>query len=323
MDLALLRTFVAVHRAGSFTRAAQLLGLSQPAVTGQIRSLERQLGRPLFRRLPRGVAATTVGDELAHKVAPHLDALREIAETELNGAAQDRTLHLAGPAEFTALRVLPALAPLAEESFALRVAFGAGDEALTGLAEGRHELVIGTTRPRARLLHATPLWDEEQILVASSCWAERIGALPAASAPEHGSRPGPGAVSRPGTPLVSEPTAELVEALDSVPLVGYEEDLPLLVGYWTEVFGGKPAADATVVVPDLRAVLECVRAGAGMAVLPRYLCAAAFAAGEVVPVLEPRIPPLRTYYLVVRAGTLALPHVARAQERLLNAAAEW
>ncbi|MDF3291344.1 LysR family transcriptional regulator [Streptomyces silvisoli] len=311
MDLALLRTFVAVHRAGSFTRAAQLLGLSQPAVTGQIRSLERQLGRQLFLRLPRGVAATTVGDELAHKVAPHLDALREIAESELDGAAQDRTLHLAGPTEFTALRVLPALAPLAGESFALRVAHSCGDEALAGLAEGRHDLVVGTTRPRARLLHATPLWDEEQVLVTAPRWAERIGALLTTPAP---------------TPLrapASEPTTELVEALDSVPLVGYEEDLPLLVGYWAEVFGGKPVADATVVVPDLRAVLECVRSGAGMAVLPRYLCAAAIAAGEVVPVLEPRIPPLRTYYLVVRAGTLALPHLARAHERLLNAAAEW
>ena len=47
MDLALLRTFVTVHRAGSFTRAAALLGLSQPAVTSQIRTLERQLGRPV------------------------------------------------------------------------------------------------------------------------------------------------------------------------------------------------------------------------------------------------------------------------------------
>lgn len=46
MDLALLRTFVTVHRSGSFTRAAALLGLSQPAVTSQIRTLERQLGRP-------------------------------------------------------------------------------------------------------------------------------------------------------------------------------------------------------------------------------------------------------------------------------------
>ena len=46
MDLALLRTFVTVHRAGSFTRAAALLGLSQPAVTSQIRTLERQRDWP-------------------------------------------------------------------------------------------------------------------------------------------------------------------------------------------------------------------------------------------------------------------------------------
>lgn len=70
MDLALLRTFVTVHRAGSFTRAAALLGLSQPAVTSQIRTLERQLGRPLFLRQARGVTPTTIGDELAHKAAP-------------------------------------------------------------------------------------------------------------------------------------------------------------------------------------------------------------------------------------------------------------
>ena len=58
MDLALLRTFLAVHRAGSLTRAAADLGVSQPAVTAQIRTLEQRVGRELFVRLPRGVAPT-------------------------------------------------------------------------------------------------------------------------------------------------------------------------------------------------------------------------------------------------------------------------
>jgi hypothetical protein len=35
------------------------------------------------------------------------------------------------------------------------------------------------------------------------------------------------------------------------------------------------------------------------------------------------VPPLRTYFLVVRTGTLAVPTVARAHERLLRAGAEW
>lgn len=107
VDLALLRTFVTVHRAGSFTRAAALLGLSQPAVTSQIRTLERQLGRPLFLRQARGVTPTSIGDELAHKAAPHLDALVEITETGLDDDSSLRTLHLAGPPEFTAERACP------------------------------------------------------------------------------------------------------------------------------------------------------------------------------------------------------------------------
>ena len=76
-DLNLLRTFLAVYRSGSFTAAAQLLGLSQPTVTTQIRSLERQTRRELFERLPRGVAPTAVADELAARVAAPLDALAE------------------------------------------------------------------------------------------------------------------------------------------------------------------------------------------------------------------------------------------------------
>ncbi|HLL33580.1 MAG TPA: LysR family transcriptional regulator, partial [Streptomyces sp.] len=54
-DLNQLRTFLAVYRSGSFTAAAGLLGVSQPTVTTQIRALERQSGRELFERLPRGV----------------------------------------------------------------------------------------------------------------------------------------------------------------------------------------------------------------------------------------------------------------------------
>lgn len=75
LDISLLRTFLAVHRAGSFTAAARLLGLSQPTVTTQMRSLEEQLGRELFERQPRGVVPTSVADELAAEVAAPLDAL--------------------------------------------------------------------------------------------------------------------------------------------------------------------------------------------------------------------------------------------------------
>ncbi|MFK0152264.1 LysR family transcriptional regulator [Streptomyces sp. NPDC090499] len=300
MDLALLRTFVTVHRAGSFTRAAALLGLSQPAVTSQIRTLERQLGRPLFLRQARGVTPTTIGDELAHKAAPHLDALVEIAERGLDDDSSVRTLHLAGPPEFTAERALPALAELAGDDglgFALRASFGNAEETLEGLSAGHHDLAISTVRPRGALFTAAALCDEEHVLVAAPRWAEEIGA---------------DAVRGMGA-----------AALESLPVVEVHESLPFVSRYWGSVFDTRPAASGTVVVPDLRAVLACAVAGAGLAVLPRYLCTAALERGEVVALHDPAVPPLRTYFLVVRTGTLAMPHVARAHEWLQHASADW
>ncbi|WP_217545979.1 LysR family transcriptional regulator [Streptomyces sp. GbtcB6] len=300
MDLALLRTFVTVHRAGSFTRAAALLGLSQPAVTSQIRTLERQLGRPLFLRQARGVTPTTIGDELAHKAAPHLDALVEIAERGLDDDSSVRTLHLAGPPEFTAERALPALTELAGDDglgFALRASFGNAEETLEGLSAGHHDLAISTVRPRGALLTATALCDEEHVLIAAPRWSEEIGT---------------GAVHGKGS-----------AALENLPVVEVHESLPFVSRYWGSVFDSRPAASGTVVVPDLRAVLACAVAGAGLAVLPRYLCTAALERGEVVALHDPAVPPLRTYFLVVRTGTLAMPHVARAHEWLQHAASDW
>ncbi|NEC87784.1 LysR family transcriptional regulator [Streptomyces sp. SID12501] len=300
MDLALLRTFVTVHRAGSFTRAAALLGLSQPAVTSQIRTLERQLGRPLFLRQARGVTPTTIGDELAHKAAPHLDALVEITETGLDEDSSVRTLHLAGPPEFTAERALPALTELTGDDgqgFALRVSFGNAEETLEGLSAGHHDLAITTTRPRGTLLTATALCDEEHVLVAAPRWAAEVG---------------PWELRHKGASV-----------LQDLPLVEVHESLPLVVRYWASVFGSHPAASGTVIVPDLRAVLACAAAGAGLAVLPRYLCAPALERGEVVALLDPAVPPLRTYFLAVRTGTLAMPHITRAHEWLQHAAADW
>lgn len=298
MDLALLRTFVTVHRAGSFTRAAALLGLSQPAVTGQIRTLEKQLGRPLFVRQARGVTPTSVGDELARKIAPHVDALLEITESGFDERSAARTLHLAGPPEFTALRALPALTPLISQGLTVRASHGTAEELFEGLAVGHHDLAITTSRPRGRLLTATPLCDEEHVLVAAPRWAARLG----------------------GAAVLRD---KGVRALENLPVVEVHESLPLVTRYWASVFDTKPLTSGSVIAPDLRAVLTCVAAGAGLGVLPRYLCGDALDTGEVVALLDPPVPPLRTYFLVVRTGTLAHPHLARAHEWLLRAAVSW
>ncbi|WAL69226.1 LysR family transcriptional regulator [Amycolatopsis cynarae] len=301
LDLMLLRTFLAVHRAGSFTAAARLLGLSQPAVTGQIRALEEQLGRPLFERLPRGVAATTVADELAAEIAVPLDRLAAVAGRgrAADGPADDDVLpepvHLGGPAELLGVRVLPALAPLVAGGLRLRVTPGLADDLLEGLRAGQFDLVVSAIRPRGRSILATPLMDEEFVLVAAPAWAARLGALSARD-------PGP---------------------LRTVPLITYAEDLPIARRYWRHVFGTRLDTQAAVVVPDLRAVRAAVAAGAGFSVLPRYLCDDDLVSGTLVTLLEPEDPPLNTGFLAQRAGARASAQVLLVRDHLLQQAKSW
>lgn len=91
MELWQLRTFVAVARTLHFTQAAEELNLSQPAVSHQIKSLEKKIGEPLFIRDKNGVSLTGAGQIMyahANKILDLADEIRfEIRENKnvLNG----------------------------------------------------------------------------------------------------------------------------------------------------------------------------------------------------------------------------------------------
>jgi DNA-binding transcriptional LysR family regulator len=72
-----LSYFVAVIETGSFTAAARLLGVSQPAVAEQIQKLERGVGQSLFARKARGVDLTRAGVDLGRHANRVLAASRE------------------------------------------------------------------------------------------------------------------------------------------------------------------------------------------------------------------------------------------------------
>ncbi|HEV7825226.1 MAG TPA: LysR family transcriptional regulator [Mycobacteriales bacterium] len=85
MQLHQLRYVLAVAEHGSFSKAADQLFLSQPALSVQVRKLERELGVPLFERLGRRVVLTSAGEAFTGHVRPalaHLDQARRSAEDE-------------------------------------------------------------------------------------------------------------------------------------------------------------------------------------------------------------------------------------------------
>ena len=76
VPLSAIRVFEAAARLLSFTRAAGELGMTQAAVSWQVKALERRLDQPLFRRLPREVALTPAGERLARAASEAVAALR-------------------------------------------------------------------------------------------------------------------------------------------------------------------------------------------------------------------------------------------------------
>ncbi|VTR78986.1 HTH-type transcriptional regulator LeuO [Cellulomonas hominis] len=293
-DLHLLRTFLAVYRAGTITAAAAQLGLSQPAVTAQVRTLEQQAGHDLFVRRPRGVEPTPRAHELAARVARPLDELAGAATWDTGAAAPHPPVHLAGPAELLSTRALAALAPLVAGGVRLRVVTGLTDDLLEGLRAGQHDLVVSTHRPRGRSVVTQELASEDYVLVAGRRWA---GAAASADGPE--------------------------AAVRDVPLVAYAEDLPIVRRYWRAVLGRRLTAEAALTMPDLRGVVAAVVAGAGWSVLPRYLCRAELAAGDLVLLHDPPEPPGNTVFLVQRPAAAANPDVARVADALLDAGPAW
>lgn len=106
-NLHALQVLTAVARTGSFTAAAQALGVTQSAVSKQIAGLEDHFGQPLFRRFHRRVEITAFGRQVADRAA---EAFRHL-ETGLSGDAQ-RTpdqIRLWGDSDFVELWLFPRL----------------------------------------------------------------------------------------------------------------------------------------------------------------------------------------------------------------------
>ena len=106
VDLGWMRLLVEVARRGSLSAAAEALGLSQPAVSYQVRVIEQQFGLPLFKRLHRGVSLTDEGRRLlliAERAVEDVDALQR----DIRQAQRRPVIRLATDYAFSSLWLIP------------------------------------------------------------------------------------------------------------------------------------------------------------------------------------------------------------------------
>lgn len=104
-----LQIFEAVAKSLSYTRAAEQLHLSQPAVSMQIKQLESEIEMPLFERMGKTLYLTDVGTELlnyARRISQQISELDDVM-TELRGSNKGRlTIAVATTANYFALKLL-------------------------------------------------------------------------------------------------------------------------------------------------------------------------------------------------------------------------
>ncbi|MDJ0943658.1 MAG: LysR substrate-binding domain-containing protein [Kiloniellales bacterium] len=154
MNFLQLRAFHGVASAGSFTRAAERLHVTQPTLSGQVKDLEQGFGVKLFERRGRGVATTELGGRLL-TITRQIFGLEAEAEQLLSGArALTRgRLRIGADAPFL---VLPLMAALQRRfpGIDLAVAFGNSQEVLRSLVEGRNDVAILPDVAKEPRLHA-------------------------------------------------------------------------------------------------------------------------------------------------------------------------
>jgi LysR family transcriptional regulator, benzoate and cis,cis-muconate-responsive activator of ben and cat genes len=174
VELRHLRYLVATVDAGTASAAAARLHVTQPALSRQLRDLERELGVDLFDRRAGRLALSPTGSALlpaAREVLAAAERLRTDAAFHAEGGL--RRLTIAAPTVTLTDVVSPFVATMADDDPVVDVRSADGQSATTMLGRGA-DLAIGTDRPTApyaaRELAVLPVW---AYVRSDDPWADR------------------------------------------------------------------------------------------------------------------------------------------------------
>ncbi|GHH53168.1 LysR family transcriptional regulator [Streptomyces candidus] len=288
MQFQQLRYFVAVAEARHFTRAAEEMHVAQPSLSQQIRSLERELGADLFTRARGNIALTDAGEALlplARRILADTDTARREVQ-ELAQLRRGRVRLGATPSLCTGLLpdVLRAFHD-AHPGIQLLVEEGGSHDLVRQLARGALDLalVVLPLPTPSPALTAVELLHEDLVVVSA----------PSARAPRRPVR---------------------VADLRDTPMVMFRHgyDLRELTVAACRAEGFEPTF--TVEGGEMDAVLGFVRAGLGLAVVPRMVAEHAGTGLRVTPLARPG---LRRTIALAHRSDVAPPRAARELQRMM------
>jgi len=242
------RSFIAVYQAGTVTSAAELLFLTQPAVSQHITSLESTLGTKLFERMPRKMLPTDEAKALYARVISSVNTLESTTNEYFQNKNKARSLiRLGTPSEFFHKEVL---ANLNTNDYIFRLTFSNTQGLLDKLERRKLDLVIATKKESFnKAIEYKKLFIEKFILVQSTTSNSSLKEF---------------------TSQYSIPPSESL--LLQQDWISYDTDLPIIRRFWQKVFQSRPAITPSLVIPNLNIIVKAIEQDKGISVLPSYIC---------------------------------------------------
>ncbi|WP_120967090.1 LysR family transcriptional regulator [Comamonas sp. lk] len=258
-NLKRLAYFAAVVETGSFTAAADRLGITKAVVSQQVARLEREFRATLLTRTTRKVAPTDAGRAFYQRCALILkeagEAFDELAEV---ASEPSGTLRLTAALDYGITAVVPAIAEFTRRYPQCKVDAVLSDQSLD-LMSGQVELAIRVGWLTELNLQARQIGSFQQLLVAAPSWAAQVQGL---TQPQE---------------IATLPFVANTALRDPVHWRFAHQTL----GVQSVLVHPVVSLDATL------AVREAVRQGAGLSVLPDYVVAEDLQTGRLLQVLAP------------------------------------
>ncbi len=287
-----LQLYVRVFESGSFTRAAQEMGIGQPAVSKQISALEAHLGASLFVRSPRGLRATAAGDDFYDSAIKLLAGFEE-AESRIGRGhvAPAGLVRVAAPPALARMYLVPRLPAFFAQFPDIAVEVSVSERHVDLIKEGIDvALRIGTLRD-------------------SSLIARRIGSMHIATVAS------PGYLEQHGTP--QDPAQLRFHNL----VTGYANNRALAWRFEPPSGPMQIEPNGNIRSNDAEAIRAAVLSGLGIAHDAQAMFQSDLDEGRVVPLLQAFKPTPRDIHAVT-AGGRRLPHRLRVFIDLLTRMAE-
>lgn len=282
-----LGVFRRVAQLGSFSRAAEQLGLAPSSVSSAVQKLERHLGARLLQRTTRQVRVSSDGELLLARCEDLLADADEVEQLFRAGEGPAGLLRVEVPARMARLQIAPALPGFLAAHPGVRIDFGGSDRISDLVGEG-FDCVLRVGDPGDVNLAARPLGRLRQATLASPALLERhrpivgLDDIPALPAIHFGRHPA-------GRP---EPFEFLV---DGAPVAR------MLVG--------------RVTAGNAETYIACALQGLGVIQVPRYDVAGHLHDGSLVELLPAHPPP--------SLALTALYPTQQRTSRLLHAFIDW